>query len=98
MTVKIKDIKGALGERRQRHCKQSKEMVAYDKGHNQVLEEQGEVEITLNRECLAKLIHNIAWPYSVWEKQMDIVKERYYKRFDSIISNLKDLLEVKRRK
>lgn len=89
--IKLKDIKGLLGDDRKIPIGNRE----YHQGILDCIKIQGERSIGLNREKLAKLIHNLAWPSSIWEKQCELVKERYYKRADAIISSEAELLEYR---
>lgn len=92
--VKIKDIDGVMIPETLNSNK-NKVMPKFNRGFNEAIDQQGSVEIGLNRDRLAKLLHQLAWPSSTWENQIELVKERYYKRADAIISAESTLLERK---
>lgn len=93
MSVKLENILGLLLDKKDERDDGTYGVIKRV-GFNQAITQQGKKSLTLNREKLAKLIHNNAWPSSTWENQAEIVKERYYKRTDSIIQSLPHLLEV----
>jgi hypothetical protein len=100
MSVKIKDIKGALVEKKE-ECnvanRRSDPQFMRGIGFNACRDEQGEVSIGLNREKLAKIIES-------WESYKDGIKniasEHYYTMnslflADAIIANEHEIIEVK---
>lgn len=96
MAVKIKDIPGALVEKLDRIYWPHKKV---QEGYNLAITQQGEVQITLNREELAKTI----WEEETlqgslnrptWENARPYQKHIYYKFADAILNALPELVEV----
>lgn len=67
----------------------------YWEGYYEAITEISNKSVGFDRDKLAKLIYNLAWPFSIWENQMELVKERYYKRVDAIIAHEKDVMVCK---
>lgn len=90
--VKIKNIKGALVEKRPENFTDPnfQQRVSYEGiGANKVIDQQGEIDISLSREKLANIISNAYRPYAGTEIFNN------YEIADAIIAAEKDLLEVK---
>lgn len=90
MGVKIKDIKGALVEKK----KLTHEFACQESGYNEAITQQGEVAIGLNREKLAKRIFLSDKKGSDDIVLYDNYKNHYLGLADAIIANQKDLCEV----
>lgn len=106
--VKIKDIPGVLVERRSEVIYKSVEgavindrpvFLPENKSYNQAIEEQGEVEITLNRERLARICHKNSGYGRGFGRKFDLMcasdQEVFYNEADAILSDLPGLLEAK---
>jgi hypothetical protein len=101
--IALKDIPGALVKdihEKNCDCEDGEGCRYFADSISDFVEKQGEVKIGLNREKLAKAIHHIkCQPLN--QSDRDLIKRIGISgitlaKADAIISNLKDLLEVKK--
>lgn len=111
--TKLKDIEGALldkitshldpifFDKEQKYLKTDTEQRIFGEGFNKGVKSQREVEIGLNRERLARLLHKLhqedkhAHLQLCWDDE-NLSKNYYFQKADAIIKNQNELFEVRK--
>lgn len=100
MPIKIKDIPNALITKEPIDPDSYGGNYDREMGFNEAIDQQGEVDIGLNRERLAKLLFEkssvLVEMGCIWSRQGPTTKEKYYILADAIIAAESTLLEVKK--
>ncbi len=103
MPIKISQIKGALIEKKDRYIENYDTTSKH--AFNSAIDQQGEVEIGLNREKLAQEFHNMVMrEFLISEKNPILMKKHLcanlinckYEFSDALIAQEKDIIEVKK--
>jgi hypothetical protein len=89
MAVKLKYIPGALVEKDGQRCNDCGDCEA-----DSIISQQGEVQIGINREKLAKVLFNYVYPERKYENCEEYQKKSFRQEADAIIANEKEILEV----
>lgn len=95
--MKLKDIKGCLVEKKVKDDRDGDLRRGCRLCRNEAIDQQGEVEIALNREKLAIEIwtNDSGLPSYRWDVMHEETKKKYLRIADAIISKLDQIVEVR---
>ncbi len=90
--IKLNSIEGLMVEKKEQNPLKMIWENNQTVGANKLIDEQGNREITMDREKLAEIIFHTDYPRHQWNTT--IVRDNYLRYADATIANMKDIIKA----